>query len=87
MTSLKASLDKLLAAIVDKASEKDASLPEMTDAFKACTQYYAVLKKGKKGGDEDNDGDDATFADFQAQIEEPPNGRRDQAVRTRSRAS
>lgn len=83
MSDLKKSLDKLLVAIVDKASQKDASLPEMTDALKAGTQYYAVLRKAKKGGDEEDDGE-GTFADFEAQLKEPPNGR-DQAVRTRRR--
>lgn len=86
MSNLKQSLDKLLDAIVERASQKDTPLAEMTEALKVGTQYYAVLHKGKKGASDDSDDDSPNFDSFTASIEEPANGR-DQAVRTRRRAS
>ena len=90
--TLKTTIEKIVSAIGTKAAEKDASLPEITDALKALTQYYAVLQKGKKLDPDDSDED--TFDQFQASLtgeqprltEEPKNGR-NSSVRARSRAS
>lgn len=68
--TLKTDLDTLAASIALKAALSDTSLQESVDALKALTQYYAVLQKGKKADDEDEDG---TFADFAASIGEAAN--------------
>ena len=89
--TLKTTIEKIVSAIGTKAAEKDASLPEITDALKALTQYYAVLQKGKKLDPDDPDED--TFDQFQASLtgeqprlnEEPKNGRT--SVPSRRRAS
>ena len=63
--TLKQTLDKWADELSTKAAEKDTSLQESTDAFKAVTSYYAATqKRGKKATDDDDPPDGGfTFND------------------------
>lgn len=56
MTSFKKSFDEIAKIMLQKAQHPDASLTEVTDAFKAMTTYHALTLKHKIG--EDIPGDD-----------------------------
>lgn len=63
MTKLKTTLDEWAEKLSKKASEKDTSLQESTDAFKAVAAYYAALNKGKpkKASDDEDPTDGFSF--------------------------
>lgn len=57
-------LDKWAESLRDKAAQKDTSLQESTDAFKAVAAYHATQQKGrKKNEDDESDSDGFSFAD------------------------
>jgi hypothetical protein len=60
-------MEQLAAEIAIKAGAADVSLHDQIDAFKALMPYLALLKKGKKG-DEENDEDMPNFGSFQKKI-------------------
>lgn len=51
--TLKKTLDDMADTIRKKVAEKDTSLQESIDAFKALTAYYAVQQKTRKKQDDD----------------------------------
>ena len=62
--TLKSTLDKWASELSTKAAQKDTSLQESTDAFKAVTAYYAAQQKLRKNQPEDEaDSEGFSFAD------------------------
>ena len=53
--TLKSTLDKWATELSTKAAQKDTSLQESTDAFKAVTAYYAAQQKMRKKQPDDED--------------------------------
>jgi len=78
--TLKATLDKWATELSTKAAQKDTSLQESTDAFKAVTAYYAAQQKLRKNQPEDEaDSEGFSFA------EEVVNGSPGQRAQVRAR--
>ena len=63
--TLKSTLDKWATDLSAKAADKDTTIQESTDAFKAVTSYYAATqKRGKKSAEDDEPPDGGfTFND------------------------
>lgn len=73
-------------ALQQKASENSTPLEEATNAFKALTTYYAILRKHPK---DDSEGSMTTFEGLQDEVhrvvrEESENGGTAAPVRSRS---
>ena len=62
--TLKSTLDKWASELSTKATQKDTSLQESTDAFKAVTAYYSAQQKNaKKHPESEDDTGEFSFAD------------------------
>lgn len=79
--TLKKTLDDWANNLAKKATEKDTSLQESTDAFKAVTTYYAALGKNAKKHPADDVGEgEWSFDDI-----EVVNGESGQRAKLRAR--
>lgn len=58
MTDFRKSFDDMAELIAVKATHKDATFAEITEAFKVMTAYYALLLKHKGKPDSVSDGFD-----------------------------
>lgn len=74
-------LVKLAKSVVKRAAQDSTPFPESVDALKVLTTYYGLRQKYKADGDED--GGEASFDAFAAQLEEQTHG--GTPVRSRSR--
>lgn len=72
--TLETDLQRLASAISKKAQEETTPLQDSTDALKALTGLYAVLKKNKSGTPDEGDDDMPSFDTFSAAVKEPENG-------------
>ena len=83
--SLESDLQALASAISKKAQDKDTLLQDSTDALKALTGLYAVLKKNKSNSDDSGDDDSPSFDTFSAAVQEHPHGNASLETGTRRR--
>jgi hypothetical protein len=79
-STLEKTLSDFAQELATKARLKDTPLDQATDTFKALTAYRALELKGRKGREDDDDGDEPTMSDLQRQINGGDNGRRKAAI-------
>lgn len=77
--TLEKTLSDFAQELATKARLKDTPLDQATDTFKALTTYRALELKGRKGREDEDDGE-PTMSDLQRQINGDHNGRGKAAI-------